>query len=97
MTGVLIVSLYFIALTAFLGLDIISKVPATMYALVLATLGTLAAVIIVGAVSVTAQSRSPLGTGLGLVATGVAAVAAGAGLGAMGRLLQPFLKKGRGT
>lgn len=97
MTGVLLISLYFIALTAFLGLDIIGKVPATMYALVLATLGTLAAVIIVGAFRVTALAASPLGTGLGLAAAGLAAVAAGAGLGAIGRLLQPFTRKRRGT
>jgi hypothetical protein len=97
MTGVLIISLYFIALTAFLGLDIIGKVPATMYALVLATLGTLAAVIIVGAFHVTALATSPLATGLGLAAAGVGAVAAGAGLGAIGRLLQPFTRKRRGT
>lgn len=95
MTGVLIVSLYFIALTAFLGLDIISKVPATMYALVLATLGTLTAVIVVGAAQVTALATSALGSGLGLAAAGVGAAAAGAGLGAMGRLLAPFIGRNR--
>jgi NAD(P) transhydrogenase subunit alpha len=97
MTGVLLVSLYFIALTAFLGLDILGKVPASMYALVLAALGTLSAVVMVGAVYVPARATSSpsLGSSLGYAAVGVGAMAAGAGLTGLGRLLRGFARKSR--
>ena len=95
MTGVLLVSLYFIALTAFLGLDILAKVPATMYALALAALGTLSAVSLVGALYVIAQTTEPASGGLGMVAIFGSAVAAGAGLASIGRLLRAFARKSR--
>ena len=95
MTGVLLVSLYFIALTAFLGLDILAKVPATMYALVLAALGTLSAVALVGAFYVTARATSSTASGLGLAAAGLGAAAAGAGLASIGRLVRAYGRKSR--
>jgi hypothetical protein len=92
-TGVAIVSLYFLALTAFLGLDLLGKVPARMHALALAVLGTLTAVIALGALRATQATAAPkLMTGLGLAALALGAVAAGAGLGAIGRIIQPFLR-----
>ncbi|HXU80863.1 MAG TPA: proton-translocating transhydrogenase family protein [Polyangia bacterium] len=90
MTAVLLVSLYFVALTAFLGLDILSKVPATMYALALAALGTLSAVGVVGALYVTVRATSSTGSSLGIAAAGLGAAAAGAGLASIGRLLRAF-------
>jgi len=93
MTAVLLVSLYFIALTAFLGLDILSKVPATMYALVVAALGTLSAVAVVGALYVTVRATSSAANGLGLASAGLGAFAAGAGLTSIGRLLKAFTTK----
>lgn len=93
MTAVLIVSLYFLALTIFLGLDIIAKVPATLYPLVVAALGVLSAVGIVGAVRATVQEVSPASGTLGLVSAGLAAAAVGAGLASMSRLLRAFDRK----
>ena len=49
MTGAVLGAIYLLALAVFLGLDIISKVPPTLYALVLAGLGMLSAVSLVGA------------------------------------------------
>lgn len=95
MTGVLLVSLYFIALTAFLGLDILSKVPATMYALVLAALGTLSAVGVVGALYVTVRAASSTGSTLALASVGLSATAAGAGLASIGRLVRAYARKSR--
>ena len=95
MTGVLLVSLYFIALTAFLGLDILSKVPATMYALAVAALGTVSAVAIVAALYVPVRDPAPGSEQLSLVAAGLAAVVAGAGLASLGRLLRAFARKSR--
>ena len=93
MTAVLLVSLYFVALSAFLGLDIISKVPVTMYPLVLAALGALAAVGVVGALPLIARGGTPA-SGFGLAALGCGAAAAGAGLAALGRLVRPFARRG---
>ena len=95
MTAVLLVSLYFVALTIFLGLDIISKVPATLYALVLALLGMLSAIGVVGALYATVRATSSGSQGLGLASAGVAAVAVGAGITSMGRLLRAFARKSR--
>jgi NAD(P) transhydrogenase subunit alpha len=97
MTAVLLVSLYFIALTAFLGLDILGKVPATLYGLVLAALGTLSAVVMVGALYLPARATTSasLGCSLGYAAAGVGAIAAGAGLATLGRLLRGFAGKSR--
>jgi NAD(P) transhydrogenase subunit alpha len=97
MTSVVLVSLYFIALTTFLGLDILGKVPATRYALVLAALGTLSAVVMVGALYLPARATasSSMGASLGYAAAGVGALAAGAGLGSLGRLLRAFARKSR--
>jgi hypothetical protein len=97
MTAVLLVSLYFLAVTTFLGLDILSKVPATLYALVLAALGTLSAVAVVGALYVTVRAgTSPAANGLGLAAAGLGAAAAGAGLTSLGRLVKAFTVKRAG-
>jgi NAD(P) transhydrogenase subunit alpha len=95
MTGALIISLYFLALTIFLGLDIISKVPATLYALVVAALGTLSAVAVIGALYVTMRAASSTSSTLGLAAAGLGAFAAGAGLASMGRLVRAFARKGQ--
>lgn len=93
MTGVLLVSLYFIALSAFLGLDILGKVPATMYPLVLTALGAISAVGLVGALFITSRSTSSTTNALGLAAAGLAAAAAGAGAVAIGRLVSGFARK----
>lgn len=95
MTPVLLISLYFLALTAFLGLDIISKVPATMYALVVATLGVLTAVVLVGALQVVRLPLAPAGGALATWGAGLAAAAAGAGMVAIGRLLRPRRSPGK--
>ncbi len=94
MTGVLLVACYLFALAFFLGLDIISKVPPTLYALVLAALGGVAAVSVVGGFHLLGP-RLPgeVGT-LGRVAVGAAAVAAVGAPVAIGRLLGAFRKPG---
>ena len=99
MTPVLLLSLYFIALTAFLGVDIIAKVPVTMYASVIAVLGAVGGVVVVGAIYLRAgtagvdlpDAREWLGTA-GVFA---GAAAAGAAVAAMGRLLPSFARRRR--
>jgi NAD(P) transhydrogenase subunit alpha len=93
MTGVVLVSLYFVALTVFLGLDILGRVPASLYALALAALGTLAGVAIVGGLWVTVRAVSATSSNLGLAAVGLGGAAAGAGVASVGRLLHAFARK----
>jgi NAD(P) transhydrogenase subunit alpha len=93
MTGAVLAAIYIIALAFFLGLDIINKVPATLYALVLAGLGALAAVSIVGALALLtpgALGAPAIAARLGL---GAAAAAGVGGTLALGRMMAAFAKK----
>ncbi len=94
MTAVLLVAVYFLALTTFLGLDIISRVPPTLYALVLAGLGALTAIGLVGAFQVAAL---PGGDAVGTWASGLVGASAGAGLVSVGRLLRANARKSRSS
>ena len=60
MTGALVISLYLLALTAFLGLDILGKLPATLATLVLAALGAMGGVVIVAALQVAGRDGGVL-------------------------------------
>lgn len=93
MTPLLLASLYLLALTFFLGLDIVSKVPATMYALVLAALGGLAAVSLVAAIHGAVSLATASGGVLGLAATALAGACLGGALVAVERLLAAFRRK----
>ncbi|HEY0713402.1 MAG TPA: hypothetical protein VGF45_12060 [Polyangia bacterium] len=90
MTAVAIVSLYFLALTAFLGLDLVSKVPARFYAVGLAVLGTATAVIALAGLRPAGAANV---MGLRAAALVLGAFAAGAGLGALVRLVGPLARK----
>lgn len=87
MSTVLLFSLYFLALTLFLGLDLLGRVPPTLYALVLAGLGVLGVGGAVGA------WRDPGGGGR-LAAAFLAGAAMAAGVVAIGRLVAPYRKRG---
>jgi hypothetical protein len=91
-TPLLLFALYILALGAFLGLDIISRVPPTLYAVTLSGLGTLCAVVLVGVFGTAAGQSGALMTA---VSAGMAGVTAGAGLEALGRLLQGRKKHGK--
>jgi H+-translocating NAD(P) transhydrogenase subunit alpha len=89
-TTVVLASIYLLALSVFLGLDIISKVPPTLYGVVLAGLGTLSAVSLAGALHLAVRSGAATPDPLSLVAIALAGASAGGGLMAMGRLLRAF-------
>ncbi len=84
MTAVLLIAIYCVGLTAFLGLDIIGRVPATLYAPVLAGLGALSAVALVGALEIAAR---PDANAFATASAALVGVAAGGGLMALGRLV----------
>jgi len=90
MSAVLLASIYCLALTLFLGLDIISRVPPTLYSLTLAGLGALSAVSVVGSLHVVGR---PGTDGLAVIAAGLAGISAGAGWVAVGRLLEAMRRK----
>ena len=98
MTAAVLVAIYLVALSCFLGLDIISKVPPTLYAVVLAGLGALAAVSLVGGFHLlatgSARGHAEL---LGRVALCLAAGAAVGGVVAIGRMLTAFDRRKGGT
>jgi ABC-type Na+ efflux pump permease subunit len=91
MSAVVLVSLYFLALTAFLGLDVLGKAPVSLIAVITAALGATAGVVVVAAFVVTDQATGGMARGLGIVAGGLGAAAAGAGLAGIGRLLSPWM------
>ncbi len=88
MTGALLVSIYLIVLAGFLGLDMLAKVPQTLYGVVLAAIGTLSAVALVAALYIEWN---------GLAGAAVALASAGAvgGLVGLGQFLRVFRKKSR--
>jgi len=76
----LLVAVYLLALSAFLGLDILGKVPPTLYPAVLAGLGGLASVGAVGALKIEGTPA--------VICAALGGLAAGAGLVAVGRLMR---------
>lgn len=94
MTAALLVGVYLVALSFFLGLDIVGKVPPTLYAIVLAGLGALCGVTVVGGLHLAARATGTPST-LGLAAAGLAGAAVVGGLFTVGRLAQTFVRKSR--
>jgi NAD(P) transhydrogenase subunit alpha len=93
MTGAVLAAIYIVALSFFLGLDIIKKVPATLYGLVLAGLGALAAVSLVGSLSLLGPGVSGAPAVAARLGLGMAVAAAVGGTLALGRMMGAFAKK----
>jgi len=98
MTSGLLISLYLFTLAAFLGLDVVRKVPPTLYGALAAGMGAAAAIVLVltlFAAGALAAGPLPVGTVGSLVTVAVIAATAGVtgGLVRLWRLLQ---KRGGG-
>jgi NAD(P) transhydrogenase subunit alpha len=93
MTGAVLAAIYIVALSFFLGLDIIKKVPATLYALVLAGLGALAAVSLVGSLALLGPAYAGAPAAAARIGLGAAVAAAVGGMLALGRMMGAFAKK----
>ncbi len=94
MTGALLGAIYLVALGCFLGLDILGKIPATLYALVLAAVGATLAVAFIGPLYLLGgafPSRSE--GGLPGVALVLASAAAGGGVVAVSRLVGAYKRR----
>jgi hypothetical protein len=96
MTGVLLVAIYLVALSFFLGLDILARVPQTLYAVVVAGLGAVIALALFVSAMPTQEAHAPASVSVGGLASLLgASFAMFAGVGAMSRLLGAFKKKPR--
>jgi NAD(P) transhydrogenase subunit alpha len=91
MTGAVLIAIYLLALALFLGLDIVARVPPTLYAVVLAGLGALAGVALLAGLRLGAVPTggtpvlAQLATALGAAAAVGGALAAGRSVGTMAR------------
>ena len=96
MTGALLISLYLFTLAAFLGLDVIRKVPPTLYSALAAGMGATAALAV--AVALPAAGASSRGATAALTVSAVAIATTGVigGLLRTRRALHDGAEKGRG-
>ena len=87
MTAGLLVSLYLFTLAAFLGLDVIRKVPPTLYAALAAGMGGAAALVVILALPAAGASKPGLTALLTTVAVMVGTAGGVGGLAMLRRLL----------
>lgn len=74
MTGGLLVSVYVFVLAAFLGFELISKVPPTLHTPLMSGANAMSGITIVGALSVVAVAGPGVGTFFGTAALALATV-----------------------
>ena len=91
MTAAAIVALYLIGLAAFLGLDILGKVPSVMFAFVVAGLGAVSALAFTLPLS---ESLAGRGGNINDAALGLAGVAVGGAIVVLMRLPRAYRKRG---
>jgi NAD(P) transhydrogenase subunit alpha len=88
MTGGLLISLYLFTLAGFLGLDVIRKVPPTLYGALAAVLGAAAALSVAAAVAGAMASSGNSAAVLSTVAVAVGTTGVVAGLWRAKRMLR---------
>jgi hypothetical protein len=89
---VVLVSIYLFVLAAFVGLDVISKVPPAAYGLMVAVLGLLTAFGAIGLVGPVAASLEGNTGQLAAAGTVLGGVALGAGMSSLEKVLGAFRK-----
>lgn len=82
-------------LAAFVGIEVISKVPTMLHTPLMSGSNAIHGIILVGAMAIAGQAKSPLEMGLGLVAVILATLNVVGGFVVTDRMLEMF--KGRGT
>lgn len=85
--------LFIFVLAAFVGFEVITKVPATLHTPLMSGSNAISGIILVGAILVASQSESTLGTILGLVAVFLASINVVGGFLVTNRMLVMFKKK----
>jgi NAD(P) transhydrogenase subunit alpha len=80
-------------LAAFIGFEVITKVPATLHTPLMSGANAISGIILVGALLVAAASESTLGTILGLLSVFLATINVVGGFLVTDRMLRMFKKK----
>lgn len=88
MTGGLLISLYLFTLAGFLGLDVIRKVPPTLYGALATGMGVAAALVVVVSLSATSESSSGSTASLSTMAIVLSAAGVVGGLFRVRRMLR---------
>jgi len=85
--------LFIFVLAAFIGFEVITKVPATLHTPLMSGSNAISGIILVGAILVASQSESTLGMLLGMFAVFLATVNVVGGFMVTNRMLVMFKKK----
>lgn len=96
MTGGLLVSVYVFVLAAFLGFELISKVPPTLHTPLMSGANAMSGITIVGALSLVAVADAGVGTALGTLALALATVNVVGGFFVTDRMLGTFGQRSPG-
>lgn len=83
-------------LAAFLGFEIITKVPAQLHTPLMSGSNAISGIILIGAILVASQTQSTFGTILGVLAVFLATINVVGGFLVTDRMLQMFKKKDAG-
>jgi NAD(P) transhydrogenase subunit alpha len=90
----LIVLITYFVLAAFVGFEVISKVPTILHTPLMSGSNAIHGIILVGALLIAADARTPLGLALGFLAVLLASINVVGGFVVTDRMLEMF--KGRG-
>ena len=93
MTHELVLQITVLVLAAFVGFEVISKVPTTLHTPLMSGTNAIHGIILVGAIVIAAGASSPVSIGLGLVAVILATTNVVGGFVVTDRMLEMF--KGR--
>ncbi len=91
--AVLIASLYVFALAAFLGYQVISRVPPLLHTPLMSATNAISGISLIGSIVIAGQHRTTLATWLGLIAVFTATVNVVGGFGITDRMLKMFQKR----
>jgi H+-translocating NAD(P) transhydrogenase subunit alpha len=91
--AVLIASLYVFALAAFLGYQLISRVPPLLHTPLMSATNAISGISLIGSLTIAGSHRTELSTWLGFIAVFTATVNVVGGFGITDRMLKMFQKR----
>ena len=91
--AVLIASVYVFALAAFLGYQVISRVPPLLHTPLMSATNAISGISLIGSLVLAGATRSPVAHILGVVAVTAATINVVGGFGITDRMLKMFVKR----
>jgi len=91
--AVLIASIYVFALAAFLGYQVISRVPPLLHTPLMAATNAISGISLIGSIVIAGSHHSRLATALGFIAVTTATINVVGGFGITDRMLKMFQKR----